>query len=362
MCAWKYKRIMPKITVAKLNLLEPKKVIDLVGTNLHHISSMLEKTPYRAEISRISGKELSSNSLEDALLQNFVKTCEELLKSSPKSIRLLLSTLLMKFEVDCVKGLLRAKKAELDAEEAMKYVMPVGKLDEARCRKTLEISENIADVVESFQDMEYGLELEKTFSVYEEEKNFYLLEVALDRHVYSKIWRASGKLSGLDKKIARTILGIEVDSANIKTILRCKAMGISVDQIRRYLIPVSEVFGEKELEEAMREADMQSFINSLVKQAKRALARDYRYIFNEIQDSHVTSLSTLETILDRGLVETCLRMLKRYTPYFNIGLLLAFLNLKWFEIRNLRAIIRGTEAGIPPERVKKLLILPRYAS
>ena len=359
MCAWKYKRIMPKITVAKLKLMEPKKITGLVGMSLPHISSMLEKTPYKAEISEVNAKGLSSISLEDALLQNFIKTCEEIMELSPKGIRVLLSTFLMKFEANCVKAILRAKQAELDVDEAMKYIIPVGRMDEARCRKTLESSENIADVAESLSDMEYGSVLEKAFAVYEEEKIFYLLEVALDRYVYSKIWRAIGKLGGLDKKIARTVIGLEIDSANVKTILRCKAMGISEDQIRRYLIPVSEVFSEKELEEVMREADMQSFINSLVRLAKRAMARDYQYIFTEIQESHVTSLTRLETILDRGLVETSLRMIKRYTPYFNIGLILAFLNLKWFEVRNLRAIIRGCEAGIPADRVKKLLILPR---
>ena len=359
MSAWKYKQIMSKTTVAKLQLIEPKRISDLAGMSLHDIFSMLEKTVYNAEISRIRGKGLSSSLLEDALLQNFVKTCERLLKFSPKGIRLLLSTFLMKFEANCVKGLLRAKKAELDVEEAMKYIMPVGRLDEARCRKTLEISEDTADVVESLSDLEYGSVLERAFAFYEEEKIFYLLEVALDRHVYSKLWRATGKLGGLDKNIARSIIGIEIDSVNIKTILRCRAMGISDDEIRRYLIPVSEVLGEKELEEVMREADMQSFINSLVRLAKRAMARDYTYVFTEIQESHVTSLTRLETILDRGLVKTGLRMIKRYTPYFNIGLILAFLNLKWFEVRNLRAVIRGSEAGIPPDRVKKLLILPR---
>jgi len=359
MCAWKYKRVMPKITVAKLKLMEPKKITGLVGMSLHHISSVLEKTPYKTEISEVNAKGLGSISMEDALLQNFIKTCEELMEMSPKDVRLLLSTFLMKFEANCVKTILRAKKAELDVDEAMKYIMPVGRLDEARCRKTLEISENIADVVDSLSDMEYGSMLEKAFAVYEETKIFYILEVALDRHVYSKIWRAIRKLRGLDKKIARTVTGLEIDSANVKTILRCKAMEISEEQIRRYLIPVSEVFGEKELEEAMRGLDMQSFINSLVILAKRAMARDYQYIFTEIQELHVTSLTTLETILDRGLVETNLRMLKRYTAFFNIGLILAFLNLKWFEVKNLRAIIRGSEAGIPPDRVKKLLILPR---
>ena len=359
MCAWKYKRIMPKITVVKLKLMEPKEIANLVGMSLHHISSMLEKTPYKAEISETSTKELSSNSLEEALLKNFINTCEELMGMSPKRIRLLLSTFLMKFEADCVKAILRAKKAELDANEAMKYIMPVGRLNEARCRKTLEISENIADVVESLSDMEFGSVLEKAFAVYEKEKNFYLLEVALDRHVYSKIWRAIGKLGGLDKKIARTVIGLEIDSANVKTILRCKAMGIMDYQIRRYLIPVSDVFSEKELEQLIKEPDIQSLIDSLVRLAKNTMARDYRYTFAELQKQDVISLTTLETILDRGLVETSLRMLKRYTAFFNIGLMLAFLNLKWFEVRNLRAITRGTESGIPPDRVKKLLILPR---
>jgi vacuolar-type H+-ATPase subunit C/Vma6 len=63
-------------------------------------------------------------------------------------------------------------------------------------------------------------------------------------------------------------------------------------------------------------------------------------------------------VLDRGSLKTSLRMLKRYTPFFNIGLILAFLNLKWSEVRNLRAIVRGVEDKIPPDKIRKLLILP----
>lgn len=350
---------MSKITVAKLNLLEPNEIINLVGTNLNHISSMLKKTPYKAEISKIRGKGFSSGSLEEALLQNFINTCEELVKISPKGIRSLLSSFLLKFEVDCAKSLLRTKKAELTLQEAMKYIHPTGKLEEARCIKIFESSGNIVEIVESLYDLEYGSTLKEALDVYEEMKSFFLLEVALDRYVYSKLWRASEKLGGLDKKISRTIIGLEIDSANVKTILRCKAMGINEEQIRLYLIPVSKVLGKPELEEILRESGMQSVIDSLVRSAESALARDYRYVFTEIQESRVTSLTGIETILDRGLVETCLRMLKRYTSYFNIGLMLAFLNLKWFEIRNLRAVIRGAEAEIPPDRVKKMLILPR---
>jgi V/A-type H+-transporting ATPase subunit C len=359
MCAWKYKQVMPRITVEKLKLIGQKKIANLVGMSLPHISSELEKTPYRPEISELNTKELNSISLEQALLKNFIKTCEEIIELSPKDIRLLLSALLMKFEANCVKTLLRAKEANLSVEESMNYIVPAGRLSEDRCKKTLENSENIADIIDSLSDMEYGPVLEKAFEVYLKENIFYLLEIALDRHVYHKIWRATGKFWGLDKKIVKTTVGLEIDFVNVKTVLRCKATGISKNHIKQYILPVSEVFGQKELEEAMNCSDMQSTIDSLVESAKRARARDHKYIFTELQESHVTSLTALETILDRGLIKTNLRIIKRYTPFFNIGLLLAFLNLKWFEVKNLRAIIRGSEARIAPDRVKKLLILQR---
>lgn len=350
---------MPKITVDKLNLMEPKQVTGLVGMSIQQIYSVLENTPYKAIISEVKENEFNFLSLEKALTRNFISTYEQIRKLSPKDVSLLLSALLMKFEANCVKALLRAKEAELSVKEAMKYIIPLENFGDAKCRSILENSENINDVIDSLSDTEYGAVLEKVFTVYMKEKVFYLLEVAIDRHVYQKIWKATGKFRGLDRKIARTIIGLEIDSINVKTILRCKAIGIKPNQIEQYLIFVSNVLNKKELRDAMRCSDLRSTIDSLVITTKNARARDHYYVFRDLQDVHVTSLTTVETVLDRGLVETNLRIMKRYTPFFNIGLLLAFLNLKWFEIKNLRAIFRGAEAGIAPDRVKKLLVIPR---
>ena len=359
MCAWKYKQLMPKLIVSKLKLLKPNQVLALVDMSIHHISSFLENnSQYKTGISEVNKKGLSAILLEDALLQSFIKIFEDFIKISPKDVRLLLSALLLKFEVNCVKTLLRAKEAKLSVEEAMNYILPLGTFSKERCRTILETSENISDVIDALSDLEYGLVLEKAITTYQKEKAFYLLEIALDRHVYQKIWRATGQFWGLDKKIARTTIGLEIDSLNIKAILQCKAIGIDSNQIMQYLIPGSDVLCETELQNAIKCPDIQTTISSMVESAKKARARDHRIIFKELE-SNASSLTSVETILDRGLLETNLRMMKRYTPYFNIGLLLAFLNLKWIEIKNLRAIVHGTESGIAPDRVRKLLLLPR---
>ncbi|NIU83498.1 MAG: hypothetical protein GWN64_08490, partial [Candidatus Thorarchaeota archaeon] len=144
-----------------------------------------------AEISEIPARQLDSASLERAFLKNFMRTCKEIMKHSPKSISFLLSTILMKFEANNVKAVLRAKKAELGVDEALRYVIPVGRLDEARCRKILESSKSVTDMGESLSDLEYGPVLKGVLVEYEETGVFPLLEVALDKYVYGRIWRAT---------------------------------------------------------------------------------------------------------------------------------------------------------------------------
>lgn len=360
MSAWKYKQLMPKVIVAKLRLIDPKDLAELAGRSLDAVYSMLAKTSYQPDILGISSKQLDPSSFENALLKNLIRTYKEVADCSPRSVRSLLSTTQLKFEASNVKAILRAKEANLGVEEAMEYITPVGRLDETRCRKILEDSKSVSDVVDAFSDMEYGAILREYWNESEETKHVLMLEAALDKYVYGEIWKAVERLRGLDKKITRTVIGMEIDSINIKVILRGKAMGISENQIRHYLIPMSEVFDEKDWEEVMKAADVRTSIEYLLTSARLVIARDHQYMFNDLlkeyESSH--SLSKLEMIMDRGLLKTSLKMLKRYTPFFNIGLLLAFLNLKWFEVRNLRAVVKGVENGISPDKIRKLLILP----
>lgn len=348
---------MPQLIVKKQKLIKPKKMTGFVGTSLHHIASELKKTPYRTEIYELDTQTLTSLTLEEALLRNFIKICEEIIQMSPRDISSLLKAYMMKFEANCIKAMFRAKEANLSVEEALNYIIPAGRLTANRCAGILENCSNIGDIIDVLSDMEFGSVLEKAFDLYLKEKNFYLLEVALDHYVYSILWGTTGRFWGLDRKIARAIIGLEIDLINIKIVLRCKAMGINGRQIMQYLLPVSAVFGKEALEAAINGTDIESTIESLVESVKLTGSRDYRSVFSKIQESQVASLTEIETILDRGLLEACLRMGKRYTSFFNIGLLLSFLNLKWFEVKNLRVIVRGSEAKIASERVKKLLIL-----
>jgi vacuolar-type H+-ATPase subunit C/Vma6 len=296
-------------------------------------------------------------SLEDALLRNHIRTIGEIRDIAPKDIRLMLSSYLLKFEVECMKSLLRVKKANLSVDEGMKYIFPTGRLTENRCKKILKNTENVGDVISSISDLEYGLVLEKALELYKKTKIFHLLGVFLEKYVYFKIWESIEKFRGLDNKIAKRIIGLEIDFINIKNVIRFKELGIDIEQISKYIIPFSELLNQTNINEILTFSNRKSLINSLIKIAKKSRAIDHLYAFKELDNSIAKSLSEIEKNLDREFIKTNLRIIKRYTQFFNIGILLAFLNLKWFEIKNLIIIIRGSELGIDSEKINKLLIL-----
>lgn len=360
MRAWKYKRLTPNVLSQRLDLIESKDIVDLVGKSVEYIRLMLLRTPYQSALQALGNQQRDVATIENVLVQKYITTCEVIKEHSPTNIRFLLSTMLKKFEVDNIIAILRAQWAGLSVPEAMKFITPVGGMDEARCQSILETAASASDVVERLADVEYGPVLKNAMAGQRESEGLQFLEASLNKHLYNEIYKALSKLRGRDKKIAATVLGMEIDSKNIILIVRSLSMKIAKDQVKRYLLPTSQVFSEKELDTAIGAKDIPSSIESLLAVAQRRPARDYQDMLTDLLSEYqaTQSLARIEVILDRNLLKTSLRMLKRYTPYFNIGLLLAFLNAKWFEVRNIRAILRGAEGGLHPETIRSVLILP----
>jgi len=360
MSAWKYKQLTPKVIVSRLRLINSKDLTAACGKDFDDISSMLIKTPYRREIADIPSERTDSLSLENSLIKSLARTFSEIIECSPRGIRRLLSAMQMKFEASNVKAMLRAKQTDLSVEQTMEYIVPVARLDELYCRRKLESSRNVSELVEALGDLEYGKVLREVTSESDEPKSIQELEAAIDKYVYSRIWKAAGKLRGLDGKIAKAVLGLEIDVANLKVVLRCKTLGVEEDHVKKLLVHPSSIFDEKDVTRAIKMTDIKSSIECLLATATLAKARDHQYMLTDLLKELESSeaVSQLEKAMDQSLLKTNLRMLKRYTSFFNVGSVLAFLNLKWFEVRNLRAIIRGAEAKVPPDKIRELLILP----
>ena len=352
----KYSAIMPKIALENLKLIKTEDMVGLIGKDLETIRCALQESAYHDEIATIPSDKLGTVAFEAALLQNYVKTLQALLQFTSGPIRNLLLAILQKIEVSNVKTMLRAVKSKMDVNEATKHIIPVGTMDKERYRAIIAGSKSIENAVNSLSNLEYGATLKEVWNECKENEDLLPLEVALDKAAYNAILNIIEELKGLDKKIAKSILGIEIDSVNAKIILKSKAKGLSKEQTKEYLMPTA-FLDEETLVEVMGTTDVKAALERLFKAAENVNNPFYKDFFDQILKEREAPLSLLERRLDSFSLKMSAKMLNEYTRYYNIGFVLSFLNLKWFEIRNLRCIILGSERRTAINKVRELLVI-----
>ncbi len=346
---------MPRVAIENLKLIEIDDLITLIGKDLEGIQRSLADSPYSKQIPVVSSNFLDYRFLEAALLRNYAETIQKLIGFSSGNIKKLLVALSKKVEVANIKTILRAAKAQIDASEALKNIVPMGGLDMERCRAILAEAKNVEDAIAALSNFEYGKVL-KPVVEQEGKIDLPLLEVALDKAVYREILENIEKLTGIDKKIVKAVLGIELDAVNVKTILKGRELAINPAFIKEYLMPPA-FFTEDVLEEAIQAADVKSMMErlSLIVESAHLV---YKKIFTQLLKESDAPLSLLEAILDKAPLEMSLYQLREHSRYYNIGFVLAFLYLKWAEVKNLRCIVTGSERKIPSTQVQKLLVIP----
>ena len=344
------------MAIENLKLIEIDDLINLIGKDMEAIRCALADSTYSKQISALSSDVLDYSFFESTLMQNYAETIQKLVQFSSGTIKKLIVALSKKLEVTNIKTMLRAVKAQIDFNEALQNIVSIGAFDVDRCQAILETAESVEDVLVALSDFEYGKVLNHVVEEREGITDLTLLEVALDRAVYREILENIEKLSGVDAKITKAVLEIELDTVNVKTILKGKALAVSSEVIKEYLMPTA-YFTEAMLEEAMEAADVKSMIERLIMNANSAHLL-YKKIFAKLLKENNAPLSRLEAILDKAPLEMSLQQLREHSRYYSMGFLLAFLNLKWAEVKNLRCIVKGLERKIPHTQVQRLLTIP----
>ncbi len=351
-----YNTLMPRVTIENLKLINLDALVRLIGNDLEGIFSFLISTTYREEIISTCADLIEPGLLEDALLQNYAKTFNKLLKDSSKVIKNLLLSVLHKFDALNLKTMLRMVQTGMNVEDIMRYIIPLGMYDRKKCQEILSNVNSISDMVGSLRDHDFGFILKERLKDQKIIGDLSPLEAALDKEVLKGILKEIKNLHGRDKRIATNILGIEIDALNVKIILKYKALMINNENIKENLMPVA-LIDEKILESAIKEPDIKSTLQYFLRSVETK-HQVYQTIFTKLVKESDSPISRLEFILEKAPLEMSFYELKKNMRYYNIGYILAFLNMKWAEIKNLRCIINAMARKVGAAQTHALLILP----
>ncbi|MEM2986664.1 MAG: V-type ATPase subunit, partial [Nitrososphaerota archaeon] len=186
---------------------------------------------------------------------------------------------------------------------------------------------------------------------YRESKILLPLEVALDKYIYQLLLEDAKIFSGIDRKIINEVLGAEIDIINIKTAIRCKLNKLELENAKKYFLPYGYIFRREDLERVYALHTLDEMVNILAVYPYREILIN---AFNRFKKEG--ELLSLEVEFEKLLMQLNKRILQKHPSPFNVGIVISYVNLKWIEIKNLRAIIIGKERKIPAEKIERFLI------
>ncbi len=310
----------------------------------------LEGTKYRPYISQLLMGEFDLGKTEENLTKAYQDEFNFVLsKLKNKKAKEFFEEFNRYYELKCLASILKSIILGVKWEEALKYVTPFGKIDLSTCKSLIE-GKNVKNVLQLIQEKLLVRELEKTMKEIEDpSKQTQKLELVITKHAFTKIWEKLLQLKGRDKLCIK-LVGINVDMLNIMTVLRLKKLELKPEEIEAYIIPVYHLLNEKDVKRAISATTEKDSIKVFV-------ASRYVDVISPLTGTYEVreDLSVFEIALKRYHARECERVF--YQPFFHLGEALAYLYLKWYEVKDLIAIIAGKYFGLTADKIEYSLVL-----
>jgi V/A-type H+-transporting ATPase subunit C len=331
--------------------------------------SLLKNTVYGRDISKLSSPTLME--IENIFMKALLSDYDKIMKPLSGNAKLLLEELMKKFEVSALKTIIEMKTAGFTEKEMKGYPWILTKImTEPLLEKIMQL-ESVEELIDILKFTEYYEPLKEAMPKYQEMETATPFIIALDKYLYTRIGDAIENLSGLDREKARLLLGSEIDTKNL--IIAIRARGMPEDEVWDSFIPykyrltdvlLRGILGVSQLNQLATELPEFGYTRVIAlalkeyEKTRETLPYDMAYVPLIIEAAEeyerTESFLPLELSFRRFLYN--LNRQAFFGNRFHIGVPLAYLNLKENEVKNLIAILKAKEVGLPSSEIEGLVV------
>lgn len=335
--------INARVRAMRSRLLDAGRMEELLALpTLEAFVQALNNTPYGHDLQEALTRYPALQAVDVALARNFYQSTTRILSFADGRARALIEAVLMRWDLGNLRTILRGKHTGTPAGEIAANLMPAGSLNEAALRE-LAAQSDIPAVVGSFSGLEhpFAAPLSAGLADYMETKDLFPLELRLERFYAEHALRVA-RGSGHDAQVVRALLESELDAVNVKTALKLQGADLSPDAKAAFFIPGGRIVSEdafglladrERAEQGMKWLRVQGFPVKTVGEDLTAFERD------------------LDMAMVRGQTGLYLG------DPLGIDIVIAYLALKYNEVKNLRLIARSKQLGIPRDRVRREMVV-----
>jgi V/A-type H+-transporting ATPase subunit C len=321
----------------------------MAAPELGKMVQLLAGTQYGPDLDAQLIRGASTAVVDDALKDNMVRTFDKIMGFISDEARLLSKTLLGRWDLFNVKTIIRGKHMQLKAETIIDSLMPVGEMTQVELKELAGL-EDVLAVTDTLWTwgVAYSIPLRESVQEYLQDRDLSVLELALDR--YYTEWAAKRLTSRkANYKLARLILGLQVDSTNLVTTFRLLKADTTDMEVERFFLP-GGVHVTKELFLALTTlSDVDEVIDAL---KGTPYSTQLEKVLTAYMDAN--SIAVLERALEDYVMRKALG--SGFSDPLGFGVMVSYLYAKQNEVTNLRIIVKGNAVGMPPDRMRKELI------
>ena len=311
----------------------------LMNMELAEIARYIQDLEYRKDIDRHGATLRGADLLETALTENLAMSWGDLIGFCTGELKENVEAYADKFRIENLKTLLRGVYQGMPASEISKIISPLTEKDKEQYARAAE-GKNIQEAVEQLEEDPYqdilreALEKRKTDSMQP-------LEDALDVAYYKGLMKRI-KTSNSADIAYKKFVKIEIDVANIKTVIRLRHRGVEGHPelfIDGGNVDINVLVSAQSLSEVLAGLEGTPYHEGL-----------------EIGLGDIAQPNLNGAV--NALEEYMAKESKRFSYLYPVSILpiLDYLLRKQREVRNLRAIVRGKDLGLSKEIIKELVM------
>jgi len=313
--------------------------------DLRSLLSALEETEYGPLVIEARKSETPDfMKIERDLHEHLNSKYVEILKMLPQERKKTVERLLGRADVWNLKAVVTMIHNNVPKDIRPKELVPSPTTPMERT-EMLASAGSMEELLEFLKGSEYFDAVSKSLEEYKT-KGLSTILAAVDRQYYTRLW-ADARGRNAQRKILEPIVGYQIDSLNLKTILRLKGEGASAQDIASLLIRPAHELTDPMLREMILAEDVRSAVHMAHITAPAKALED---VMAQVEEN---GLPAAERALDEFHLKLCKWF--GFTQFFSIAPALSYLVQKENEVKNLRTVIRLKAAGVEPQKIKETI-------
>lgn len=335
-----------RMRVRKAALLPREEYMRMLNMELPEITRFIGETRYKTEIDELSSFFSGIDLMEIALSWNLAKEYQKIIELVPGHLKGFTRSYLLRWDIQNVLTILRGKTQGVSGGKIKEVLIPAGSLDKTILDRL--VAEDSTDRIID------GLKGHMLYNVFERE----IVSVGesgsfahMENELYKEYYRILIKESKSGVKGGHAFLKyvrLDIDTKNLETVLRTKGESDS-DSLRELMIEG----GSFTIDELIRFAGTDN-IDEMIDAIKKKLnTESFDAVFEAVKEGR--SAQEIET----GLIKAKLAEMDRISKLYpmSVAPILLYLELKQYEVSNLRAVARGKESNLPSGSIEACMVV-----